>query len=156
MIDNKVILDLRNVIINIYFFSQINKYGNFKKVQLDNFGRKTMSHFDLLLVAHLIGDFLFQTNWMAKNKTNKYFPLFVHTGLYTIIVAFIAWLSFGGLPLWGILTIFIVHTILDKRIFVEWWIQTIMMTKENDSVWLKIVVDQIFHILVLAVISYFI
>ncbi len=114
-----------------------------------------MSHFDYLLVAHLIGDFLFQTSWMANNKVQRYVPLLVHTGLYTIIVALIAWFSFGGLPLWGILTIFIVHTILDKRVFVEWWVKTIMTSTGNESVWLKIMVDQVFHILVLAVISIF-
>ncbi len=113
-----------------------------------------MNHFDLLLVAHLIGDFLFQTNWMAKNKAHKLLPLIAHTALYTLIVAFIAWLSFGGLPLWGILTIFITHTLLDNRIFISWWVQSIMKLTGNDSVWLKIVVDQVFHILVLAIVSF--
>ena len=66
----------------------------------------------------------------------------------------IAWLGFGGLPLWGILTIFIVHTFLDKRFFVEWWVKTIMTSTGNDSIWLKIVVDQVFHILVLMLVSF--
>ena len=36
-----------------------------------------MNHFDLLLVAHLIGDFLFQTSWMAKNSNYIYLSLFI-------------------------------------------------------------------------------
>jgi hypothetical protein len=35
------------------------------------------------LLAHLIGDYCVQSEWMAQNKSRKTFPCLVHASLYT-------------------------------------------------------------------------
>lgn len=51
---------------------------NDTKLVYHRFGRALMSLFSYLLIGHLIGDFLFQTTWMAMFKTTKWVPLIVH------------------------------------------------------------------------------
>lgn len=40
----------------------------------------------ILLFAHYIADFLFQTNWMAKGKSSSLLKLSVHIGTYTLVL----------------------------------------------------------------------
>lgn len=110
-----------------------------------------MTPFGYLIIAHLIGDYLFQTSWMAMNKATKWIPLLVHCVIYTLSIVIIAYFGFGGLSWIGILFVFITHVIIDKRTFVVWWAETIMGAKTKETAWLKIVVDQVFHIIILAI-----
>lgn len=109
-----------------------------------------MSQFDWLLIGHLIGDFLLQTSWMAKYKATKWLPLLTHVSVYTIVVASVGWLS-GGLSLEGIALIFIGHVILDRKTFVAFWVRRVQTAKGPEKVWLSIMADQIFHVILLAV-----
>jgi len=109
-----------------------------------------MSSFDLLLLAHLLGDFPLQTNWMAMNKATEWFPLVTHSMLYTTTLGVIAHYGFGGLAWWQLLTILIAHIILDRRTFVTWWMTHIMRTNLAENRWLGIMVDQVFHVTLLA------
>jgi len=109
-----------------------------------------MSQFDVLLIAHFIGDFLFQTSWMAQYKATRWLPLFTHVFIYTSIVALFGWLS-GGLSIEGIALIFIAHLILDRKKFVTFWVQKIQQVKGPHEVWLSIMADQIFHLIILAI-----
>jgi hypothetical protein len=113
-----------------------------------------MSPFEFLLLAHLIGDYLFQTKWMALNKSTKWVPLLTHVGVYTLTITCVAWIGFGGLTAWGIVVVIMSHIILDRRLFVTWWTRRIMRIDEKESGWLIIVTDQIFHILVLGLVLY--
>lgn len=38
----------------------------------------------LQLLAHLIGDYLLQSGWMANNKTKRHFPALVHAIVYFV------------------------------------------------------------------------
>lgn len=40
----------------------------------------------LLLVLHFVGDFLFQTRWMAQGKAKGGFPLHAHVGVYALVL----------------------------------------------------------------------
>ena len=111
-----------------------------------------MSPFDFLLIAHLIGDFPLQTSWMAINKANNWLPLFVHSILYTAVIGIIAVVGFGGLSLWQLLIIMLAHVILDRRTLVAWWVHQIMRTNLSENRWLGIMVDQVFHVTILALI----
>jgi len=111
-----------------------------------------MSSFDLLLIAHLLGDFPLQTSWMAMNKATKWLPLIAHSALYTATLEVIAYWGFGGLGLWQLFTIFIAHIFLDRRTFVSWWVRNIMRTDLAKNQWLGIMVDQVFHLTLLALI----
>ncbi|MFD2445148.1 DUF3307 domain-containing protein [Bacillus sp. CGMCC 1.16607] len=111
-----------------------------------------MSPFDVLILGHFIGDYLFQTSWMAMNKAKKWDALLVHSFVYTLCVSIVAWIGFGGLSIWAILLIFLSHIFLDRRTFVSWWLKTVMKTDEKSAAWLGIMVDQIFHLIILALV----
>lgn len=111
-----------------------------------------MSPFDFLLLAHLLGDFPLQTSWLAINKMNKWLPLIVHSALYTTVIGIISLVGFGGLVPCQLLIIMLTHVILDRRTLVAWWIHHIMRTNLSENRWLGIMVDQIFHVTILALI----
>jgi len=109
-----------------------------------------MSQFDYLLIGHLMGDFLFQTSWMAQHKSTKWLPLLTHASVYTLVVGLVGLFS-GGISLVGVAIIFIGHIILDRKTFVSFWVRNIQMAKAPHQNWLSIMTDQIFHIILLAV-----
>lgn len=110
-----------------------------------------MNQFDYLLIAHFIGDFLFQTSWMAQYKSTKWIPLLSHVTIYTIIVGVIGMLS-GGLSILGIAILFFGHVLLDRRAFVTLWVRKVQRVKGPPHFeWLAIMTDQIFHIILLAI-----
>lgn len=112
-----------------------------------------MSKFDLLLIGHLIGDFLLQTSWMANNKATKWLPLLTHVTVYTTVIALFGWLA-GGLSLFALAVVFAGHIILDRRTFVAFWVRRIQMVDGSAAGWLGIMADQIFHIILLALAIY--
>lgn len=110
-----------------------------------------MTLFEALFLGHLVGDFLFQTRWMADNKKRKILPRLVHSMVYTLAVYVFSWLAGGIRPLAAAI-ILISHFIIDQRSFTSWWTKTINRT--TDVPWLNIVIDQVFHLLVLAAVVY--
>jgi len=116
-----------------------------------------MSLFDWLLLGHLIGDFLFQTDSMARHKPQDWRWMLRHVGLYmvTITVILIAYALSHGLPVWlpaaAWLFIFGTHLILDRRGFTTRWMR--LVGASPDHPWLPIVVDQIFHLITLAIVA---
>lgn len=112
-----------------------------------------MSQFDTLLIGHLIGDFLFQTGWMAQYKSTKWLPLITHVLVYTIVISLFGWFS-GGLTWLAILLVFLSHLFLDRRTFVVFWVRRIQTAKGPSEAWLTIVADQIFHLIILAIAIY--
>jgi hypothetical protein len=104
-----------------------------------------MQLFNWLLVGHFVGDYIFQTSWMQR-KTKEFLPLLVHSVVYTSAVALLALLA-GGLSWWGIGLIFLSHLVLDQRKFIDFWARTITGTANIE--WLKIMLDQSWHILIL-------
>jgi len=113
-----------------------------------------MSNFDILLIAHLIGDYLFQTNWMAANKVKEWPPLIFHSFIYTSIIWIISILGFQGLSFKACIFIFVCHIVLDQRQLVKLWSDKIMGLKDGEPSWLRTMVDQTFHLIVLALALY--
>lgn len=114
-----------------------------------------MSPFAVLVLAHLVADFLFQIRWMAMNKAHQWLPLLAHSLVYTLVLGGVAYIAFGGLSLLGVLLIFFAHVFLDRRTFVHWWTKNIMGVDLEKNWWLTIVVDQTFHFLVIALALWF-
>lgn len=108
-----------------------------------------MTPFAYLIVAHLVGDFLLQTGWMAANKAKRWDALLTHAGVYTLCILTIGWFGFGGLSLWGIALVYVSHIIIDRRTFVAWWVEKVMKAPDNQKIWLSIMADQTFHIVFL-------
>jgi hypothetical protein len=111
-----------------------------------------MNLFDWLLVGHLVGDFILQTKWMADKKAKELLPLIVHSAVYTITLALFGLLA-NGLSWWGIGLIFIGHLILDQRKFIDFWAAKVNGHTNID--WLKITLDQSWHILIIALATLF-
>lgn len=101
-----------------------------------------------MFVGHLIGDFLLQTAWMADRKENQWIPLLVHCFVYTATITLLA-LPAGGLSSLAIALIFLGHVIIDRTQLVYLWAKYI--SRSPDNTWLKIVQDQTWHIIILAV-----
>lgn len=101
-----------------------------------------------LIVGHMVGDYLFQTRWMAENKAVQWDALLIHCFLYTFIIAVFAWPA-GGLHWLPLLIIFLAHVALDRRGFTRWWLKNV--NKSGDMFWLVIVHDQTWHLLALAI-----
>lgn len=115
------------------------------------------------IIVHLVGDFLLQSDWMARNKTKKHFPAFCHALLYS--VAFLVFKpSFFG---WCI--IFSTHFFIDRyrlAVYLVWFKNSLCPTSEIKpfngclftgypketpdflAVWLLIIADNIIHILI--------
>lgn len=106
-----------------------------------------MGLFNWLLVGHFVGDFILQTRWMADKKAKELMPLIIHSAVYTITIALFSLLA-NGLSWWGIGLIFICHLILDQRAFVDFW--AVKVNGNTNIDWLKITLDQSWHILILA------
>lgn len=116
-----------------------------------------MTVFELLILSHLVGDFLVQTEFEALNKAlGKFFnrALLVHCLKYTLCFAPFFW-NIGSGYFW-LLLIFSSHMVLDRRWLIIWWRHYVNRNSPKsieNTFWLTVVVDQIFHILVLALIS---
>lgn len=148
-----------------------------------------------LLVGHLVGDFILQFDWLAKNKSNPFpktwyrpnttYPhqggdgaeysittpgtledaqewdktlhncrighiaCFIHCLIYTLCVwAF----SFWWMPTWGLAVVFGTHFIIDRFRFARWYMKHFFLEKFATGLLSPhsvIIVDQVFHLIVL-------
>ena len=127
-----------------------------------------MSLFDWLLVGHLVGDWLVQTEPMALAKVKDRHVRFWHA----MIWSFCVWLSMIG---WATLTphlsratmfpaapegigvalfLFLGHYWLDSRVPVLWWRKHISLAaKADEPQWVVFVHDQVWHVLQLVVVT---
>jgi len=117
-----------------------------------------------IFLAHLVGDYLLQGDWMANEKTKRWFPAVVHGFVYTLPFIFIT----QSIP--ALLIICLTHIVIDRyRLakYVIWFINQIgpkayryswAEGKENSgytaskpafiSVWLLFIVDNTIHLLI--------
>jgi hypothetical protein len=116
-----------------------------------------MSIFAWLFLGHFVADWLFQSDWMAIGKRTRLisWPGVIHYSVYTaIILGIIALYTWGAIPwftLGGIgLIIFLSHWLLDASSLVGQWMR---LFGQRDQPMVRIVVDQTFHLLVLALIT---
>ena len=97
------------------------------------------------IFAHLIADWIFQDDWMAKNKTDiRHDAAWGHGFIHTIALLFV-------FPIPIALAIGAIHIIIDTRKPIIWWQRVFKQTTDSPyaitvSVWL----DQVLHILVIA------
>lgn len=113
-----------------------------------------MIDFGLLILAHMIGDFVFQNDWMAKNKTSSSFVCLVHVLCYTLafvlIVEFSAYFSGGvGWPFWAYALIGITHYPIDRYGLARKYMNLNGQKDFADNMgpWSIIVVDNTLHLL---------
>lgn len=116
-----------------------------------------MSIFAWLFLGHFVADWLLQSDWMATGKRAGLitWPGFIHYGIYTVIIFGIIWVYTRGslaVPtalLIGLI-IFLSHWLIDSSSVVTRWMR---FWGQRDQLMVRIVVDQTFHLLVLAIIT---
>jgi hypothetical protein len=116
--------------------------------------------FDVFLVCHLVGDFLFQTDWQARNKDHglggdpvRRRALVSHVATYTL--AFLPALVWIGLELnlWravlAAVVIAVPHLIQDDRRLLDIYMRRVKGPASVESAGLMVAVDQSFHLVAL-------
>ncbi|OGT28035.1 MAG: hypothetical protein A2Z17_05120 [Gammaproteobacteria bacterium RBG_16_66_13] len=114
-----------------------------------------MSLFDSLLIAHFLGDWLFQTEWQALHKRTHWGAMWSHVAVYHAVVLAVLLLQLPARTLEifaavGILALS--HAWIDR----EWPIVRLMKALRIVRVraperWLVVIVDQIVHVTLLAI-----
>lgn len=114
-----------------------------------------MTNFEILVLCHFVLDWIFQTEWQATNKPKNWQALFNHVSIYTfgMALAFV----YLGIPLIWSIWVFATHFLIDRRLIVPLimkYIKGIDQKKIPESLFniLSITIDQILHLLVLAVV----
>lgn len=115
-----------------------------------------------ILVAHLVGDYLLQTHWMATEKLKRWWPAVIHGVVYTLPFLFFVWDWRALLIIAG------THIVLDRYRVARWicWFQSQFAPRASRPVWgedvsgfpagtpvwlatwLMIIVDNTVHILI--------
>jgi Protein of unknown function (DUF3307) len=121
--------------------------------------------FIAFLVSHLVGDYLLQTDWQARNKRGGLArgappaarrALFTHVSTYTL--AFIPVLALNELDLgwevlWVIPAIFLPHLIQDDGRLLHAYMQKVKRLDPKENLAVSIAVDQTFHLLALLILA---
>lgn len=105
-----------------------------------------LTPFERGFIAHLIADWLFQNDWMAKNKTSLRHPsAWIHGLVYAIVLGIaLGWMA--GLVL------SIAHIFIDTRIPLNWWRSVFRQTGNGPTAMsVAIWVDQALHLILIGV-----
>ncbi len=111
----------------------------------------------LLLIAHILGDFIFQTSELAKKKTKSLKYFIIHCLIYSLMI-FLALIWFAPVDrvilIW--LSVVILHGSIDLvHIMIKKKIAEMNKLKKNKE-FTAFLIDQLIHILVLYIGSSFI
>ena len=112
-----------------------------------------MTIFEGLLMAHLLGDWLLQTEWQAVNKARHFGALLTHLVVsHAVIFAVLFW-GFG-LSLLPVVIVTVglavIHGILDGTGFLPWLMRTMrLFVKREPEKWIMVIFDQVIHLLLL-------
>ena len=117
-----------------------------------------MTVFESLLLAHVVGDWLLQTEWQAMNKATNLRALLTHVVVYHLVVLGVLMWRFGsGEPLVYVVVagLAVIHAVMDRKAPVVWFMRTmrISVTREPTG-WLAIAVDQSLHLVWLGVATF--
>lgn len=119
-----------------------------------------MTLFEWLLVGHLIGDWVFQNDWMARHKQNGFLnrAILVHCAVYTAVLWLVYFLPTASprpspTSLLFAALVYLSHWLIDAAGLASRWIR---FFRQTDAPFMRIVVDQILHVLVLALLVEFV
>lgn len=115
--------------------------------------------FAVLVVSHLVGDFLLQTDWQASNKAGGLGPeplhrraLLSHVATYmAVFLPALVWIGIETDAAWAVViaaAIAVPHLIQDDRRLLYGYMASVKGLSETSS-GLAVAVDQSFHVLFL-------
>ncbi len=111
-----------------------------------------MTLFEYLLLAHVLGDWVLQTEWQAVHKRDNWRALITHVVVYhAIVLAVLLWQAGPGRPgLYAVVAFLAVsHATLDRWTVIPLMrLLRIAVTREPER-WLVVAVDQSLHLLLL-------
>jgi len=97
------------------------------------------------IIAHFIGDYLLQNDWMAQNKKRSSLVCTIHVTLYCVPFLF-SDVSFVSLIL-----IYAQHWIQDRTKFISWYCRRFGIfqseLKTSALPWGHFIVDNVFHVI---------
>ena len=112
-----------------------------------------MTLFESLLLAHIVGDWLLQTEWQALNKVHNWRALLSHVVVHHLVVlgVLLARFGFQDIRVFVVVGLLAVsHAILDRHWPVVWLMRALKhIVVRPPERWLTIVIDQAIHILLL-------
>lgn len=103
-------------------------------------------------LLHLVGDYLLQNDWMAREKTRNSGAALVHATVYALPFLLVCWA-------WWWLLIWVSHFLIDRYRLAVYWVRLINWNWSGSnygfgsekpaflSVWLLIITDNTFHLL---------
>lgn len=102
--------------------------------------------FEILFIFHLLGDFYFQTEKMALEKSEKYVGVVKHFIIYAICFSLCTYIVFPGFSIKLILFPGIAHAFIDS-------VKYVVCKKVNEG---KIIffIDQLLHVISIFVVVY--
>jgi hypothetical protein len=99
----------------------------------------------LAIIGHLVGDYIFQSDWMAENKKNASLPALIHSAIWTAcVILFTGW---GWIPF---LVLMAFHFVQDRTVFIRKWMT--LLGQDHFATgpyapWSMVIVDNTFHLL---------
>jgi len=108
----------------------------------------------MLIFAHFMADYVFQTTWIWANKKTKIWSMLVHCSIYTGCTGFILieWLNYLN---WGAIgAIFISHWLIDsfKIALAKKRCNSYTRFIRSEDDWFPTFVDQLLHFCILLII----
>ena len=98
----------------------------------------------LAFLGHLVGDYVFQTDWMAENKKKRSLPCLIHSLVWAgCVIFFTGW---GWVPF---LILTAVHFLQDRTYIVRKWMHIIGMDHFATGAyapWSIVIIDNTFHL----------
>lgn len=99
-----------------------------------------------MIAAHMIGDYVVQTNWMAANKMKRWDALALHVLCYTACFAgpILAYATTPQLAAWGIVALAAMHAATDWRRWAsgaQWPPKPILVDQAMHAVQIAIVAE---------------
>lgn len=109
-----------------------------------------------MLIGHMVGDFLLQNDWMARNKAQNSWICLLHATIWTIMVLAFSDVPLGyfehDVPTFAVVHIWLLgtHFFIDRFGLARYWMR--MMEQEQFRTgpcapWSTIVVDNTLHLL---------
>lgn len=103
------------------------------------------------IFAHLLGDYIFQNDWMALNKKRSDLHCSIH------VVCYMVPFMLCGFNWWQMILIAVQHYVIDRTNFVVWFMKVKGQEKFATgpcAPWSVIVMDNILHILWIAMVAW--